>query len=264
MGTCDQIAQRVRETNPSLSFGIAYSPENLRLGQAIDRFLNPVLPVIGADVPITLDRLEPLLSLLKADHWERVNLRTAEMTKHALNAFLATSICFANELGNLCDEVGADGHRIAEVLRLEPRVGVKAMLFPGLGFAGGTLARDMQTLRSLGDRRAWKPRCSTAGGNRISQQNRLVLRKLKNAFGSLSGKKATVLGLTYKPDTSTLRRSAALEIVAEMAQAGMRVSAHDPKADRAEVAAHDEFPLLRGCLRGRYRRRCLGPDDSLA
>ncbi len=241
VGTCDQIAQRVRETNPSLSFGIAYSPENLRLGQAINRFLNPVLPVVGADLPITLDRLEPLLSLLNADHWERVNLRTAEMTKHALNAFLAISVCFANELGNLCDEVGADGHRVAEVLRLEPRVGVKAMLFPGLGFAGGTLARDMQTLRSLGDRSGVETPLLDGAWESNSRQNRLVLRKLKNAFGSLSGKKATVLGLTYKPDTSTLRRSAALEIVAEMAREEMRVSAHDPKADRTEVASHDNF-----------------------
>src|SRR5476651_1923622 len=75
---------------------------------------------------------------------------TGEMVKHALNAFLALSICFANELGNLCDEVGADGKRVGEVLRMEPRIGTKAMLMPGLGFSGGTLARDMQTLRSLG------------------------------------------------------------------------------------------------------------------
>jgi UDPglucose 6-dehydrogenase len=240
VGTCDQIAERVRKNNPSLRFGIAYSPENLRLGQAIDRFLHPVLPVVGADDPITLDQLEPLLSLLNAN-WKRVNLRTAEMTKHALNAFLATSVCFANELGNLCDEVGADGHRIAEVLRLEPRIGVKAMLFPGLGFAGGTLARDIQTLRSLGDRSGVETPLLDGGWESNSQQNRLVLRKLKSAFGSLSGIKAAVLGLTYKPDTSTLRRSAALEIVAEMAREGMRVSAHDPKADRTEVATHAEF-----------------------
>ena len=186
VGTCDQIAQRVRESNPSLNFGIAYSPENLRLGQAIDRFLHPALPVIGSDDRATFDRLEPLLSLFNVK-WERVNLRTAEMTKHALNAFLATSICFANELGNLCDEVGADGQRIAEVLRLEPRIGSKAMLFPGLGFAGGTLARDMQTLKSLGDRSALETPLLDGAWESNRQQNQLVLRKLKKAFAS-SGK----------------------------------------------------------------------------
>jgi UDPglucose 6-dehydrogenase len=242
VGTCDRIAGIIREANPSLQFGIAYSPENLRLGQAIERFRKPPLPVIGADDPATLDRLEPLLAPLGVD-WARVDLRTAEMTKHALNAFLATSICFANELGNLCDEVGADGRRVAEVLRLEPRVGSKAMLFPGLGFAGGTLARDMQTLRSLGDRSGLETPMLDGAWESNVRQNRLVVRKLRKAFGGrgLKGVRATVLGLTYKPDTSTLRRSASLEIIAEMTGEGMIVAAHDPKADRDEVAARREF-----------------------
>jgi UDPglucose 6-dehydrogenase len=240
VGSCDEIARIVAEANPSLKFGIAYSPENLRLGQAIERFRHPALPVIGADDPATLDRLEPLLAPLGV-RWERVNLRTAEMTKHALNAFLATSICFANELGNLCDEVGADGRRVAEVLRLEPRVGPKAMLLPGLGFAGGTLARDMQTLRSLGDRSGLETPLLDGAWASNGRQNQLVVRKLRKAFGDLKGVRAAVLGLTYKPDTSTLRRSASLEIIADMAGAGMIVAAHDPKADRAEVAARTDF-----------------------
>jgi UDPglucose 6-dehydrogenase len=243
VGTCDRIAESIRENNPSLGFGIAYSPENLRLGQAIDRFRYPVLPVIGSDDPATFDRLEPFLSLFSVK-WERVTLRTAEMTKHALNAFLATSICFANELGNLCDEVGADGRRIAEVLRLEPRIGSKAMLFPGLGFAGGTLARDMQALRSIGDRLALETPLLDGAWESNRQQNRLVLRKLKKIFPSLANVRAAVLGLTYKPGTSTLRRSAALEIIADMAREGMRVSAHDPKADRVEVATHANFQFF--------------------
>jgi UDPglucose 6-dehydrogenase len=240
VGSCDEIARIIREASPSLKFGIAYTPENLRLGQAIERFRRPALPVIGADDPATLDRLEPLLAPLGVK-WERVDLRTAEMTKHALNAFLATSICFANELGNLCDEVGADGRRVAEVLRLEPRVGPKAMLFPGLGFAGGTLARDMQTLRSLGDRTGLETPLLDGAWESNGRQNQLVARKLRKAFGDLKGVRAAVLGLTYKPDTSTLRRSASLEIIADMAAAGMIVAAHDPKADRAEVAARTDF-----------------------
>lgn len=240
VGTCDRIAQSVHENNPLLSFGMAYSPENLQLGQAVERFLHPVLPVIGSDDSATFDHLEPLLSLFSVK-WERVSLRTAEMAKHALNAFLATSICFANELGNLCDEVGADGRRIAEVLRLEPRIGPKAMLFPGLGFAGGTLARDMQTLKSLGDRSALETPLLDGAWESNRWQNQLVLRKLKKVFPSLANVRATVLGLTYKPDTSTLRRSAALEIIGDMAREGMRVSAHDPKADRSEIATHTDF-----------------------
>ncbi|MHB1557596.1 MAG: UDP-glucose dehydrogenase family protein [Isosphaeraceae bacterium] len=242
VGTCDRIAEIVRRANPSLQFGIAYSPENLRLGQAIDRFLHPPLPVVGVDEPSTFERLEPLLSLLGVE-WVRVGLRTAEMTKHALNAFLATSICFANELGNLCDEVGADGRQIAEVLKMEPRVGPKAMLSPGLGFAGGTLARDMQTLRGLGDRAGLETPLLDGAWESNGRQNQLVVRKLKKAFDGrgLFGVRAAVLGLTYKPNTSTLRRSASLEIIGDMAGEGMIVAAHDPKADRDELAEQRDF-----------------------
>lgn len=243
VGTCDRIAEAIRKKNPSLRFGIAYSPENLRLGQAIDRFVHPALPVIGSNDAATLDRLEQFLAPLKVK-WERVNLRTAEMTKHALNAFLATSVTFANEIGNLCDEVGVDGKRLAEVLRLEPRIGSKAMLFPGLGFSGGTLARDMQTLRGLGDRHGIDTIMLDGIWESNKRQNRLVVRKLKKALGDLKGAPVTVLGLTYKPDTSTLRRSASLEIIGDILREGAVVAAHDPKADRGEVAAHKEFRFV--------------------
>jgi UDPglucose 6-dehydrogenase len=240
VGTCDEIARILRERRPGLKFGITYSPENLRLGQAIERFMHPALPVIGSDDAAALDRVEQWFKPLGVK-WERVNLRTGEMTKHALNAFLATSVTFANELGNLCDEVGADGQRVAQVMRLEPRVGPKAMLLPGLGFSGGTLARDVQTLRGIGDRAKLDTLMLDGLWESNRQQNRLVIRKLKKALGDVKGVPVTVLGLTYKPDTSTLRRSASLEIIADLAAAGMKVSAHDPKADRAEVAAHKEF-----------------------
>ncbi|HBA84313.1 MAG TPA: nucleotide sugar dehydrogenase [Verrucomicrobia bacterium] len=243
VGTCDQLRDLIRKTNPSLKFGLAYSPENLRLGQAIDRFLHPALPVIGAEEPETLDRVEQLFSPLNVK-WHRVNLRTAEMTKHALNAFLATSVTFANELGNLCDEVGADGSRLAEVLRLEPRVGPKAMLLPGLGFSGGTLARDMQTLRELGDRFQFDTKLLDGVWMSNRQQNQLVIRKLKKSLGELAGRRVAVLGLTYKPDTSTLRRSASLEIIGDMVREQMAVTAHDPKADRGELAQHSEFKFF--------------------
>ena len=240
VGTCDELIERIKAGNSSLRFGVAYSPENLRLGQAIDRFLHPALPVIGADDQATLDRAEELLSPLGVE-WKRVNLRTSEMTKHALNAYLAVSVCFGNELGNLCDEVGADAHKVAEVLRMEQRVGSKAMLSPGLGFSGGTLARDMQTLRSIGDRARLETKLLDGAWEANRSQNRLVVRKLKKVFGSLDGLRVAVLGLTYKPNTSTLRRSAALEIIRDMAEQGASVSGHDPRADRQELAEHTSF-----------------------
>jgi UDPglucose 6-dehydrogenase len=242
VGTCDQIAGIIRAVNPQLDFGIAYWPENLRLGQAIERFRHPPLPVIGADRAETLDRVETLLSVLPVS-WKRVNLRTAEMTKHALNAFLAVSICFANELGNLCDAVGADGAQIAEALRMEPRIGPKAMLLPGLGFSGGTLARDMRTLQHLGNRFDTPTPLIDGAWKSNQEQNRAVMRMVRRAFGSAAGLRIGILGLTYKPDTSTLRRSAALEIIRELVSGGAEVSAYDPKADLQELLQHSEFKV---------------------
>jgi UDPglucose 6-dehydrogenase len=165
----------------------------------------------------------------------------AEMTKHALNAFLATTVTFGNELGNLCDEAGADAKRVAEVLRLEPRIGSKAMLFPGLGFSGGTLARDLQSLRNLGDRSGLETCLLDGVWEANRRQNELVCRKLTRRLGSLRDAPIAILGLTYKPGTSTLRRSAALEIIADLIRAGACIRAHDPRADRAELAGHPEF-----------------------
>lgn len=240
VGTCRQISKIIREVNPQSDFGIGYSPENLRLGQAIERFLHPPLPVIGADRAETLDRVEQLLSVLPVS-WMRVDLQTAEMTKHALNAFLAVSICFANELGNICDAVGADGIKMAQALRLEPRIGSKAMLFPGLGFSGGTLARDMRTLQNLGDRFEIETTLIDGAWESNQRQNRSVVRNLKRTFGSLAGLRVGVLGLTYKPDTSTLRRSASLEIIREILSEGAEVKAYDPKADPYELEKHSEI-----------------------
>jgi len=240
VGTCGRIAKMIQEVNPDADFGIAYSPENLRLGQALDRFLHPPLPVIGADRADTLDRVETLLSVLSPS-WMRVDLQTAEMTKHALNAFLAISVCFANELGNICDAVGADGIQLAKALRLEPRIGPKAMLFPGLGFSGGTLARDMRTLQHLGDRFEIETSLIDGAWESNQRQNRSVVRNLKKAFGSLAGLRVGVLGLTYKPNTSTLRRSASIEIIGELVSEGVEVKAYDPKADRQELEKHSEI-----------------------
>jgi UDPglucose 6-dehydrogenase len=242
VGTCDDLAARIRAANPGWGGCIAYSPENLRLGQALERFRTPPLPVIGIEPEAGSPALDALLAEFPVT-WKRVTLRTAEMSKHALNAFLATSICFANELGNLCDRLGADGHQLAGALRLEPRIGAKAMLFPGLGFSGGTLARDLQTLRGFGDALGVETRLLDGAWAANQAQNLVVVETLRRRLDGLAGRRIAVLGLTYKPDTSTLRRSAALEVIAALTAEGAVVAAHDPKADRAELVAMGGFTV---------------------
>lgn len=239
-GSCEEMASLIRGAAPGLDFGVAYVPENLRLGKAIACFMAPDLIVIGADSETSLDKVESLLSVVSAPR-VRTNLRTAEMIKHAINAFLATSISFSNEIANLCDEVGADALTLAEALRLDERIGQKLPLQPGLGFSGGTLARDLKALKRLGSRSGVRPHLIDAVLRVNQRQNGVIARKLKKVYGSLAGLEVGVLGLTYKAGTSTLRRSAALEIIRDLVSEGAVVRAHDPKVDRGQVDRQREF-----------------------
>jgi len=243
IGTCEQIKLIIKRANPSLNFDIAYVPEFLRLGQAIERFMKPKAVIIGADSDHTAAIVENLYSALGAP-MIRTSLATAEMAKHVLNAFLALPICFMNEIANLSDMIGVDALKIAEaiqlILYLDKRIWSRPPL-PGLGFSGGTLTRDLHVLRKLGEREGYRMRITEAVLDVNEQQNEVVERKLKQVFGSLGGLIVGVLGLTYKPGTSTLRRSAAIEIIQSLVSKGVKVKAYDPKADPAEVKDCEEF-----------------------
>lgn len=232
VGTCQQLASILDTDNVGLD--LAYVPENLRLGQAIDRFLTPEMLVIGADTPSSMSSTRALFKPIQTRIIE-MDLRSAEMAKHALNAFLSTSISFANEIGNICDLVGADAFRVVDALRCDSRIGSKAMLRPGLGFSGGTLARDLKILQRIGDKHGYKTELVNAVLNVNERQNALIGERLKRIVGNLQGKSIGVLGLTYKAGTSTLRRSAALDIIDDLGREGASVKVFDPHVDKADV-----------------------------
>ena len=240
IGTCEQIKAMIQKLNPTVDFDIAYSPENLRMGQAIERFLHPERIVIGAENDATLEKVENLFSVIHAPII-RMDLKTAEMTKHAVNAFLATSISFANEMGNLCDEVGADASKLAQALASDTRIGPHLPLSPGLAFGGGTLARDLLILQDLGDRLNYQTWLIDGVVQVNEQQKKLVIRKLEKIYGSVGKLTVGVLGLAYTAGTSNLRHSTALEIINRLVYGGAFVKAYDPKADAEEVRTHREF-----------------------
>ena len=240
IGTCDSLKASVKRINPGLNFDIAYVPENLRLGKAVDYFKKPDRIVIGADSAPTLDKVETLFSVIPSPKI-RMSLKSAEMSKHALNAFMATSISFANEIANLCDETGADALDVARSLKSDMRIGNGVPLLPGLAFAGGTLARDLKILEKIGRDKRYETSLIDAVLLVNKRQNGLVKRKLGKIFGQIKGLKIGILGLTYKPGTSTLRRSASLEIINDLVHEGAVVHAYDPKVDSAEVKKHKEF-----------------------
>ena len=235
VGTCERIAAIVREENPAAVFDVAYVPEFLRLGTAVDTFRRADRFVVGANDRSVAERIAALYLPLGRPI-VITNLCTAEMAKHASNAFLATSISFINEVASLCDEVGADALRVAQIMKLDRRIGKYAFLKPGLGFAGGTLGREIRALQKLGQQHGCDTRMMDAVMTVNQTRAGLVGRCLQRIYDSLEGLQVGILGLTYKPGTSTLRRSIALDIIRDLATQGASVKAFDPLARLDEVA----------------------------
>lgn len=229
VGTSEEIRSLIQGRRPSLRFGIACIPENLQLGNAIARFKLPDLLVIGADKKEDSEMAEQLYWFVESNKVV-VDLRTAEMIKHSINSFLACEMSYGNEIGNLCDELGVDEFRVAEALRLEPRIGKNAQIRSGLGFSGGTIARDLAVLREIGRKTGVKTSLLDAVVRVNEDQNHLVIKRLEEIFGRIKGLHVAALGLTYKPGTSTIRNSVPLQIVRELVGKGASVKAYDPKA----------------------------------
>lgn len=205
----------------------AYSPENLRLGKAIEAFRNPERVIVGTSddsIPAKLTELfAPFTTRI-----ESMSLESAEMTKHAINAFLATSVTFANELARLCEKVGADAKEVERGLKSEGRIGPKAYLSPGSAFSGGTLARDLRFLAGFG--RRYDVATPLLDGILASNETHKSWTRdqVSRLLVGVAHPVVAVLGLTYKPGTDTLRRSASIELCQWMRQQGYRVKAHDP------------------------------------
>ncbi len=240
VGTCEDLRLLIKRKCPSLNFDVAYVPENLRLGKAINIFMNPERIVIGANSEPTLDTVERFFDVISAPKL-RMSLRSAEMTKHALNAFLATAVSFGNEIGNICDIVGADALKVAEALQTDSRIGRKAMIKPGLGFAGGTLARDIKALQKIGKKASYQPNLINGVYEVNLRQNKMVVGRLQKVYGSIENLTVSIFGLTYKAGTSTLRRSASIEIIKDLISQGVKVKAYDPKADLREFGGKIDF-----------------------
>lgn len=210
---------------------VAYSPENLRLGRAVDDFLSPRRIVVGVRSGRDRDLLHALLSSI-TESIEWMSVESAEMTKHAVNAFLAASVAFANEIASICESVGADAKEVERGLKTENRIGPRAYLSPGAAFAGGTLARDVAYLnRTAGERGVITPLLSSVLASNDSHKH-WVQRKLRGLFVDLSRATVAVWGLTYKPGTDTLRRSASVELCDWMIREGATIRVHDPMVKR--------------------------------
>jgi UDPglucose 6-dehydrogenase len=220
----------------------AYSPENLRLGKAIDLFMRPDRIVVGTRQESDRAKISELLKPVTT-RIEWMSVESAEMTKHALNAFLATSVTFINEIATICERVGADAKEVERGLKSEKRIGPSAYLSPGAAFAGGTLARDVVFLSALGDEHhvATTLISSLKASNDVHRT--WANRRLTELLGHVHGKRIAIWGLTYKPGTDTLRRSAAIELCRWLINEGAIVSAYDPAVKSLPGDLADQMQL---------------------
>ena len=235
VGSIHRLEKIAAQHYPERDFGFAYSPENLRLGKALDVFLKPDRIVVGTRSERDRIRLHAMMSPI-TDHIEWMSVESAEMTKHAINAFLATSVTFANEIASICELVGADAKEVERGLKSEQRIGPKAYLSPGGAFAGGTLARDIYFLNQVGAGHDLPtPLLSSVKPSNDEHKN-WAKRRLLSKYPDLTGKMIAVWGLTYKPGTDTLRRSLAVELCNWLLEQGAHVRVHDPAV--SELPAH--------------------------
>jgi UDPglucose 6-dehydrogenase len=250
VGSVAKLASRLRvDGRDDLRF--ACVPENLRLGQALASFRSPERIVAGVADPSDRTWLAPVLERF-SDRIEWMGVQSAEMTKHALNAFLATSVAFINEIATTCERVGADAAEVARGLKSDVRIGPRAYLGPGDAFSGGTLARDVSTLNRLARERGLPGYLMAGVAASNAAHREWARRAVLTVFNagdsaeparSLNGRQFAVWGLTYKPNTDTLRRSSALELCRWLSNHGASVRAHDPAVRELSGAQDAEIVL---------------------
>jgi len=236
VGTAQKVRGWVEEEHAKLGrsvrFSVASNPEFLREGAAIGDFMRPDRVVIGTDdeeATAILRSLYRPLYLIEAPV-VLTNVVTAELTKYAANAFLATKVSFINEIANLCENIGADVHDIARGIGLDRRIGPK-FLHPGPGFGGSCFPKDTRSVAHFASEHGDGLRIVDAVIEVNESQQARMIEKIAGVLdGDLAGKTVACLGLSFKPETDDIRDSPALVIIRGLLERGAKVQAYDPQA----------------------------------
>lgn len=232
VGAGKWIKKLIQENQPKpIHFSVASNPEFLREGSAIEDFIRPNRVVIGTEDPeaaaIMRDLYKPLY--LIETPIVMTDLASAELTKYAANAFLATKISFINEIATICERVGADVHEVAKGMGLDQRIGTK-FLHAGPGYGGSCFPKDTRALLNIARKNDYKFKIVEATVEVNDEQRRRMLEKIKRTLGSLNGKTIAVLGLAFKPNTDDMREAPSIDIIKGMQKDGARIKAYDPVA----------------------------------
>ena len=247
VGTAREVKRVIREANPTADFDVASNPEFLREGSAISDFMRPdrvVLGVESARAEAGLRELYRPLNLIEAPILI-TGLESAEITKYAANAFLATKISFINEVAELCEKTGADVHAVAKGMGLDGRIG-KKFLHPGPGYGGSCFPKDTLAMIRMAHEAGSSSRIVEAvvAVNEATKSRMAV--KIQEALGgSVTNKVIAVLGLTFKPETDDMRDAPSLTILPTLLEQGAKLKAHDPQGmDEARTELPDNIEYV--------------------
>lgn len=256
VGTAEKVHAALARNARVELFDVVSNPEFLREGFAVDDFLKPDRVVVGTSSERARKVMEELYKpfVRQGNPIIFMDERSAELTKYAANAFLATKITFMNEIANFCERVGADVDKVRIGIGTDGRIG-KRFLFPGIGYGGSCFPKDVQALARSGDDAGYAFEIIRSVMAVNERQKTSLVDKVKAHYGgSLKGRSFALWGLAFKPDTDDIREAPALYIIEGLLKEGARVAAFDPEAmpnvkrllgDRITFAA-DEYDALKG------------------
>lgn len=231
VGTAEKVHAAIAK-NATVPFAVVSNPEFLREGFAVDDFMKPDRVVIGSSDERAIKVMESLYKpfVRQGNPILFMDEKSAELTKYAANAFLATKITFMNEVANFCELVGADVDKVRIGIGSDDRIG-KRFLFPGIGYGGSCFPKDVQALVKSGLEQNFNFKILEAVMEVNESQKTVLIPKMKNFFrNDLKGKKIAIWGLAFKPDTDDIREAPALYMIDELVAAGAQISAFDPEA----------------------------------
>ncbi|MCX4245044.1 UDP-glucose dehydrogenase family protein [Paraliomyxa miuraensis] len=237
VGTAERVARIVRE-HTQQEFVVASNPEFLKEGTAVEDFMRPDRVVIGTDDTRARELLRQLYKpfFRTNDRIVFMDARSAEVTKYACNAYLATRISFINDIANLCDLVGADVGSVRQGMGMDPRIGPK-FLYPGVGYGGSCFPKDTRALINTA-REHGLSMSLVAAAERINEAQKLVMiRKLRAMIDDVAGKTFALWGLSFKPNTDDVREAPALRVARSLLNDGAKLRLHDPEAGPSFMAA---------------------------
>jgi UDPglucose 6-dehydrogenase len=231
VGTAEQVRRTVAQET-SVEFHVCSNPEFLKEGAAVDDFMKPDRIVVGADSEEAAAALQELYApfVRTGNPLILMDVTSAELSKYAANAMLATRISFMNQIAELCEKVGADVNLVRQGIGSDPRIG-KHFLFPGPGYGGSCFPKDVRALTKTADECGVSLDVIRAVQDANERQKGVLFRKLQSAVGeTLANKTVAVWGLAFKAQTDDMRESPSIQLIKSLLRSGAQVRAHDPKA----------------------------------